>query len=276
MQSLLAKSTRWRGWVQGLTTLLTNSYVTQSVTKSIPCPSLNCYACPAAAFACPIGSLQHFAVQRKFPFYVLGALSVVGLVIGRASCGWFCPFGWFQELLHKIPVPKLRLPNRFNWTRYVILIGLVGVIPYLTGEPWFSKLCPAGTLEAALPVMGLYPDLRAEIGVLFWIKIALLVGFLGWMMVTLRPFCRWVCPLGAIWSPFNPISLFRLEVAQSRCGHCNKCQAVCPVDIRVYESPNSDACIRCLACVRACPTNCISVATLTAGPAPRAAGQPAK
>lgn len=273
MQTLWRNSSRWRGWVQGLTALLTNSYVTQSFTKSIPCPSLNCYACPAAAFACPIGSVQHFVGQHKFPLYVLGLLSLVGVVIGRASCGWFCPFGWFQEWMHKIPVPKLRLPNRFNWTRYLVLIGLVGVVPFLTGQPWFSKLCPAGTLEAALPVVGLNPDLQAQIGVLFWIKIALLVIFLVWMMVTLRPFCRWVCPLGAIWSPFNPISLFRLEVSPGQCGQCNQCQAVCPVDIRVYENPNSDACIRCLACVRTCPKNCISVTTLTAGPAPRAVRQ---
>lgn len=276
MQNFWQNALRRRGWVQGLTALLTNSYVTQSITKGIPCPSLNCYACPAAAFACPIGSIQHFAGQHKFPLYVVGSLSLVGLVIGRASCGWFCPFGWFQEWMHKIPVPKLRLPNRFNWTRYVVLVGLVGVIPYLTTQPWFSKLCPAGTLEAALPVMWLYPELRAEIGLLFWIKIALLLIFLVWMMVTMRPFCRWVCPLGAIWSPFNPISLFRLEVAHDHCERCNRCQAVCPVDIRVYETPNSDACIRCLACMRACPSNCISVATLSAGKAPLAARQPAE
>jgi ferredoxin-type protein NapH len=276
MQKSWLNWARNRSWVQGVTTLLTNSYLTQSVTKSIPCPSLNCYACPAAVFACPIGSIQNFAGRHKFPFYVVGMLSVVGIVIGRASCGWFCPFGWFQDLMHKIPVPKLRLPNRYNWTRYVFLIGLVGIIPFLTHEPWFSKLCPTGTLEAALPVMFLYPDLRSQIGGLFWIKIALLVFFLVWMTVTLRPFCRWVCPLGAIWSPFNPISLFRLEVAHDQCGQCNRCQAVCPVDIRVYESPNSDACIRCLACMRACPHNCISVTTLAAGRAPLAARQPSK
>jgi polyferredoxin len=99
---------------------------------------------------------------------------------------------------------------------------------------------------------------------MFWLKIAILIGFLGWMAVTLRPFCRWVCPLGALWSPFNAFSFFRLEVDQARCTGCNKCQAVCPVDIPVYEEPNSGACIRCLACVQACPRNIIAVASIKA------------
>ena len=268
--SMTRQATRRRRWVQFFSTLLTYSYVTQNITKGLPCPSLNCYACPTAAFACPIGSLQNFAGRHRVPVYVLGVISLIGVVIGRASCGWFCPFGWFQEWVYKLRVPKLRLPNRFNWTRYVILIGLVGVIPFLTGEPWFSKLCPAGTLEAAIPVTLLYADLRAQIGPLFWTKIALLVGFLGWMAVTQRPFCRWVCPLGALWSPFNSVSFFRLEVAQDHCNRCNRCQTVCPVDIRVHEDPNNGACIRCLACVPACPNKCISVATLKADKAPQA------
>ena len=265
MQLSLFKLIARRNWVQFAATVLSNSYVTQNITKGLPCPSLNCYACPTAVFACPIGSVQHFIGQHKVPYYVFGVISLIGLVIGRASCGWFCPFGWFQEWMHKLPVPKLRLPNRYNWTRYVVLVVLVGIVPFLTGQPWFSKLCPAGTVEAAIPVALLYPDVQAQIGFMFWLKIAILIGFLGWMAVTLRPFCRWVCPLGALWSPFNSISAFRLEVNMANCTGCNQCQAVCPVDIRVYEEPNSGACIRCLACVRACPSQTITVATLKAG-----------
>ncbi len=276
MQRFFFNLARRRPWVELGATLLTNSYVTQNITKGLPCPSLNCYACPTAAFACPIGSLQNFAGRHKFPFYVFGVISLIGLVIGRASCGWFCPFGWFQELMHKLPGPKLRLPNRFNWTRYVFLVVLVGIVPFITGEPWFSKLCPAGTLEAGIPVTLLNADLRALIGPLFWLKIAILGVFLVWMAVTLRPFCRWVCPLGALWSPFNALSVFRLEVAQESCSRCNRCQTVCPVDIRVHEDPNNGACIRCLACLNNCPKNCISVSTLKGAPAPQPAPGPAQ
>jgi len=252
---------RRRGLVQILSALVLNSYFTQRITRGFPCPALNCYACPAAAFACPIGSLQHFVGRHKLPLYVLGTVGLVGALIGRASCGWFCPFGWFQELVYKIPTPKLRLPNRFNWTRTITLGMLVVAIPYVTREPWFCKLCPAGTLEAGIPMALLFSDIRSMIGTLYWIKLGLLAAFLGWMSVTQRPFCRWVCPLGALWSPFNPISSFRLQVDQERCSRCNQCQEVCPVDIRVYENESSSACIRCLECVRACSVECIAVSS---------------
>ena len=241
--------------------LVLNSYVTQRLTKGIPCPALNCYACPAAAFACPIGSIQHFIGRRKIPLYVLGVVGLVGALIGRASCGWFCPFGWFQELVYKLPTPKLRLPNRFNWTRYVVLAVLVAVIPYITREPWFCKLCPAGTLEAGIPVVLLDVGVRRLVGTFYWIKLGILAAFLAWMSATRRPFCRWVCPLGALWSPLNPVSSFQLKVDQNTCIRCNRCQTACPVDIRVYEEPTSGACIRCLQCVPVCPVDCISVAS---------------
>jgi ferredoxin-type protein NapH len=247
--------------VQVASALVLNSYVTQHITKGIPCPALNCYACPAAVFACPIGSIQHFIGRRKIPLYVLGVVGLVGALIGRASCGWFCPFGWFQELVYKLPTPKLRLPNRFNWTRYVALAVLTVVIPFITREPWFCKLCPAGALEASIPVVLLDVGVRHLVGTLYWIKLGILAAFLAWMSATRRPFCRWVCPLGALWSPLNPVSSFQLEVDQETCIRCNRCQAACPVDICVYEDPRSGACIRCLQCVRVCPVDCISVAS---------------
>ena len=250
---------RRRGIVQVVSALTLNSYFTQRITKGIPCPALNCYACPAAALACPIGSIQHFIGRGKVPLYVLGVVGLFGALIGRASCGWFCPFGWFQELLYKLPTPKLRLPNRFNSTRYVVLATLVVAIPLVTHEPWFCKLCPAGTLEAGIPVVLLLPEVRWMIGPLYWIKLGILGTFLAWMSATRRPFCRWVCPLGALWSPLNPVSSFRLQVDQDACIRCDRCQTVCPVDIRVYEDPAAGACIRCLECIRECPVGCISV-----------------
>jgi ferredoxin-type protein NapH len=250
-----------RGAVQLLSAVGLNSYFSQHVTKGFPCLALNCHSCPAAGFACPVGTIQHFLTRQKVPLYALGVVGLAGALVGRASCGWFCPFGWLQELLYRVPVPKWRLRNRFNWTRYVVLVLLVVVIPIVSHEPWFCKLCPAGLLEAGIPVVLLSDPIRALIGPFFWLKVALLGGFVGWMMVTQRAFCRWVCPLGALWSPFNPFSSFRLQVDRDECTACGLCREVCPVDIEVCEDPNSGACIRCLACHRACPTRCISVVT---------------
>ena len=254
---------RRREIVQVVSAVVLNSYFTQRITKGLPCPALNCYACPAAAFACPIGSIQHFIGRRKVPLYVLGVVGLVGALIGRASCGWFCPFGWFQELVYRVPPPKLRLPNRFNWTRTVVLGVLVVAIPFVTRVPWFCKLCPAGALEAGIPMALLSADIRALIGTLYWVKLGILGAFLAWISVTRRPFCRWVCPLGALWSPFNPVSSLQLQVDRDRCIRCNRCQEICPVDIRVYENAASGACIRCLQCVRACPVDCISATSLS-------------
>jgi ferredoxin-type protein NapH len=267
---------RRRTPVQLLSALTLNSYFTQRITKGLPCPALNCYACPAAAFACPIGSIQNFVGGHKLPLYVLGTVGLVGALVGRGSCGWLCPFGWLQELVHKIPVPKLRLPNRFNWTRYVVLAVLVVIIPFITNVPWFCKLCPAGSLEAGIPQALLYDYIREQIGWFYWLKIAILVGFIAWMSVTRRPFCRWVCPLGTLWSPFNAVSAMRLEVDGAACTRCNRCQEVCPVNIRIYESPNDGACVRCLACARVCPQNAIAMRSLNWSLEADRAGAPAQ
>ncbi|OQB28127.1 MAG: putative electron transport protein YccM [Chloroflexi bacterium ADurb.Bin180] len=258
---LLLRARRRR--VQALSFLLMNSYFLQGL-KSLPCPGMNCYACPAANLACPIGTLQHFVIIREIPAYTLGVLSLIGLAVGRLACGWACPFGWLQELLyglrHRFAVPGWRVSERWRWLPYAFLVLLVVIVPLLTYEPWFSKLCPVGTLEAGIPWLLLDAELRAQAGWLFLLKLGILVAFLVWMVATPRPFCRFVCPLGAIWSPFNRISQLRLAVDQQRCTSCGACQRVCPVDIAIHENPESMRCVRCLECVRACPEQAISVA----------------
>lgn len=261
MNGLVAWLLRVRRWpIQLLSALGMNSYFLADPLKALPCWGLNCYACPAAAFSCPIGTLQHFVIVRQFPAYVLGVLGLAGSIAGRWSCGWLCPFGFLQDLLYRLKVPKLRL--RTGWwgkLRYAVLALLVVVVAYVTLEPWFCKLCPQGALEGAIPQVLLHPELRESIGWFYWLKIAILAGFLGWMAVTKRPFCRFFCPLGAIWSPFNRISLVQLRVDLPSCRGCDRCREVCPTDISVYDDPNSDQCIRCLACVKACPHEVIRV-----------------
>jgi polyferredoxin len=261
IQTLLSTSRRR---VQALAFVLMNSYVLQSL-KFLPCPGMNCYACPAANLACPIGSLQHFIILRQLPLYTLGLLGLIGVWVGRLACGWFCPFGWLQELLfglrRRLSWPRWRVGESRRWLPYAVLLLLVVVVPFLTWEPWFSKLCPVGTLEAGIPVLLLNADLRAQVGWLFVLKVAILAGFLLWMVVTQRPFCRFVCPLGAIWSPFNRVSQLQLKVDEGLCTSCGVCRAVCPVDIAIHEDANSTRCVRCMECVRACPERAISVAT---------------
>jgi ferredoxin-type protein NapH len=245
-----------RRWVQTVSFLVMNSFVLQSL-KAIPCPGLNCYACPGAIFACPIGTLQHFVIIRQVPFYTLGVLSLIGVLAGRLPCGWLCPFGWLQEMMHglrrRLGLSLWSTSEGLRWLPYAFLVVLVGVVPLVTLEPWFSKLCPAGTLEAGIPWVLFDAGLRAQAGGLFALKVLILVAFLVWMLHTKRPFCRFVCPLGAIWSPFNRVSTLRLTVDQSACTECGACQRVCPVDIAIHEEPDSMRCVRCMECVKVCP-----------------------
>jgi ferredoxin-type protein NapH len=234
---------------------------------------LNCYSCPSAVAACPIGSLQHAVAsirvrlsigESQFGLYALGSLGVVGSLVGRFPCGWFCPFGLVQELLHKLPGPKLRIPRFLTHLRYAVLALTVFILPFLVldaagyGDTWFCKwICPAGTLEAGLPLVVANAGIRSQVGLLFAWKVALLAAFVLWMIVSMRPFCRTICPLGAILGLFNKVSLLRLTVDSDRCASCGDCSRACPVALEVPRRPNSPDCIRCLKCVKTCERGCL-------------------
>lgn len=233
----------------------------QGPTKGICFPGLNCRSCPLAIFTCPIGALQHSLVARSYQAlaYVLGTLAAIGALAGRLPCGWICPFGLLQDLLYKIPLPKLRIPRWATFFKYGTLGILALALPFFLRAEWFSRLCPAGTLEAGLPMYAFPPaNTSLEPNHFFWLKVSVLAVFLLWMMVSKRPFCRTACPLGAIWSLFNPVSLYRMEVDHDLCNHCRKCRKVCPVDINIFDNPNSPECIRCLECKKACPRGAVS------------------
>jgi len=246
----------------------------QGGIKGICVPALNCYSCPSAMGACPIGAMQTFfgglrfnlsVAQKKFGLYVAGLLATVGSAVGRMPCGWICPFGFVQELVHKIPSPKIKIPHFLTYFRYVVLATTVVALPLLIvdqfgyGQTWFCKwICPAGTLEAGIPLMLIKADLRPLIGFMYYWKLGLLALFLVWFVLSRRPFCRTVCPLGAFWGLFNKASLFRMAVDPDKCTLCDKCTRDCPVEISIYKSANSPDCVRCLKCVSSCKFGAIS------------------
>jgi len=246
---------------QGAGAVLSNAYVQgflsaslyQGPLKNGCTPLLNCYACPSAILSCPIGTVQHFMAARTVPFYALGTLSVVGASVGRMTCGTLCPFGALQDLLYKLRTWKLPVPPWARRFRYAALVVLVFAVPFLTGEHWFSKLCPAGTLEAGIPWATMNEGVRDMIGSMFWVKIAILLSFVAWSATAKRPFCRAACPLGAIFSLFNRTSLLQLAWDPDSCTRCGKCQKICPVDIRPDRKAADPECLRCLDCTR-CPS----------------------
>ena len=271
---------RVRRIVQAGTAVLTNGYLTgfakgqiyQGPGKQFCVPGLNRYSCPVALGSCPIGALQAVlgSAEYRMAFYVLGFLLVVGALLGRVVCGWLCPFGWFQELLYRIPffrkVKKLPGEKGLRLLKYAILVGFVLLIPLYVvdilgqGQPGFCKyICPAGTLEAGWPLVALNPALRSALGWLFAWKSAVLVALILLALAVWRPFCRYLCPLGAVYGLLNPVALCRMEVAEHKCTHCGACQRACPMDIPVEQTPNSPECVRCGACRDSCPHGAIAM-----------------
>lgn len=229
-------------------------------------PGLNCYSCPAAGFACPIGALQAVNGSRQFSFsfYVAGLLLAFGVLLGRAVCGWLCPFGLLQELIHKIPSPKRKLKKGFLYIKYVVLVVFVLILPIAVtdymgmGKPAFCQyICPAGTLEGGLSLLLAHESLRKAVGSLFSLKMTILILTLIGCVFFYRFFCRTLCPLGAIYGLFNKISIVHLEVDRHRCVGCGKCKDVCGMEVNPVQTPNAAECIRCGACVDVCPADAL-------------------
>ena len=239
---------------------------------------MNCYSCPGAVGACPLGSLQNALAssRSRVPFYALGMLMLFGLVLGRVVCGFLCPFGLIQEWIHKLPVPKLRkgrVTRALSYVKYVLLALLVVLIPlYYAAQrfplPAFCKyICPAGTLEGAVALLA-HPEnegLFSMLGELFTGKFAILAAVLAACAFVYRAFCRFLCPLGAIYGFFCRIALLGVKVDPDLCTNCGLCVRKCPMDVRRV---GDHECIHCGACIGECPTKAIRWRGARRGKAP--------
>jgi polyferredoxin len=219
-------------------------------------PVFHCYACPLATFACPIGVLASFSALHIFPFIAVGLLVLAAAVFGSLICGWACPFGFLQDLLGKIPTPRFDLPKWTAHLRYAVLIGAVFLVPYFFGKdhPLFvCRFCPAGGLEAAVPSMTSQALAGQQVVWPNALKVTILVLFLVAIFFMRRPWCRILCPLGAIFSLFNRVSVFFLRLNPDKCTHCERCHKLCEFGIEPEKSPNDLRCVRCLECTRCGP-----------------------
>lgn len=238
----------------------------QGSTKKMCVPGINCYSCPGAVGACPLGSLQgSFSADKSTVFYVGGILLLYGIMLGRLICGWLCPFGLIQELLYKIKTPKLKkspVTRVLSFLKYVILVFFVFIVPITyalrdTPLPAFCKyICPAGTFEGGIGLLAnkVNESYFAMLGPLFTWKFLLLVSICVACVFIFRMFCRFVCPLGALYGLFNRISVFGVKVDTQKCTNCSLCVSHCKMDVKKVGDAE---CISCGECMTVCPTNAI-------------------
>jgi ferredoxin-type protein NapH len=243
--------------------------------RSIPACVFHCsYAgggyCPAASFTCPIGVMAQIVALGQVPLLSIGVIVLVGALVGSLVCGWACPFGFIQDLLAKIPVPKLHPPAWTSAGRYVVLGTLVLALPYmagLAGKPYdqqeltICRWCPAGATEAGIPrtIQGAIegrPDYMVSPK-----KAVIIVVFLLGSVFIHRPWCRMLCPLGGLLSLFNRFSVFHLRFKKAACTSCNTCRSRCDMDVHVDKHLNSSRCVRCLEC-----TTCGAIEPAIFGP----------
>ncbi len=259
LYSALLYNAHLKGWVEGR--------IFTGRSKAVCVPGLNCYSCPGAIGACPLGALQNAlsSLNKNIGFYVFGIVLLYGMLLGRTVCGWLCPIGLLQELLHKIPTPKIpksRITRGMSYIKYVILVIFVIVIPIYYGLfkeipiPAFCKyICPAGTLEGALGLLPKNPTWVSMLGPIFTGKIIILVIISLACIFCYRSFCRFLCPLGAIYGLFNKISVFGVRVDAGCCNNCGTCTRNCKMDV---VQVGDRECIHCGQCIAGCHTDALS------------------
>lgn len=242
----------------------------QGKTKYLCVPGLNCYSCPGAVGACPLGAIQNALASagHRTGWYVLGMILLFGVVLGRTICGWLCPMGLIQELLHKIPTPKIRkscVTRVLSRLKYVILAVFAVAIPLWYGlksgipVPGFCKyICPAGTFEGAIGLLSnpVNAPKLGMLGILFTRKFIIMLIIGASCVFLYRSFCRFLCPLGAIYGLFNRFNVIGVKVDQSRCSHCGACVRNCGMDVRHV---GDHECINCGKCMEFCSQDAISI-----------------
>ena len=267
-----------RRLVQLYSALLHNAHVRGFIDGSIytgkakyACvPGLNCYSCPGAAGSCPLGAIQNALASagHRAGWYVLGIVMLFGVTLGRTICGWLCPLGLIQELLHRIPTPKLRknrVTRALSWSKYILLSVFVVAIPLWYGLrhqvplPGFCKyICPAGTLEGAMGLLAVPANAPyySMLGVLFTRKFVIMLVIGLACVFCYRSFCRFICPLGAIYGLFNRFNVIGVKVDADRCDRCGACVRHCSMDVRRV---GDHECIHCGKCMEACTRGAISI-----------------
>jgi polyferredoxin len=210
-------------------------------------------------------------LKWKLLTYPLLILGFVGILTGRGICAWACPIGLLQRSTAKVARKIKKLPfakklanhpieHYLRYAKYVILIGLVFFTSALIGF-MFTDICPIGFLTGTLPTLSLFWG-KFVPSSYFWVALVIFILFMTLILTVERGWCRYCCPLGALLSPFNKVSLIHVsrvpeKTFQKECLHCLACSNICPMGINVTTLHRDPECILCGKCIEVCPKNLI-------------------
>jgi polyferredoxin len=173
---------------------------------------------------------------------MLGIVIIWLIFTGRLFCGKICPLGYFQDFIFKIP--------------FFVKIKTFKIDKYLRLIKYFFVIVKC--LLPILAIAGIYTltknDEKVEFSVikLFIIPAAIIIA-----IIIQRPFCKYICPVGAISSLFNKISVYKYKTLANKCTGCGICSDKCKMGITPYKTENDFECIRCGYCKNICPEKAI-------------------
>ena len=183
-------------------------------------------------------------------FYILGAVLLIALLLRRAFCGYACPIGAISEWIHaggrRIGVKPVKVPYRLDRVLSKLKYVVLAIILYFT---WTMAELEFRVADPCYALLSRHGE-----DITFWAYVvsgAIIVGSLIMMI----PFCRWLCPLAAVFHPFSRFGFTRVKRDETACTGCGMCSMVCPTAIPVADVKEVTAarCLSCLTCVEACP-----------------------
>lgn len=212
---------------------------------------------PSLHAICPFGGVvtaytyvtQGFLVKKIHlsSFTLMWLVLLLTLFLGPVFCGWVCPLGTVQELLGKWG--KRIFPKRYNrfiplkldyWLRYIRYIVLITVVILTARELTLVFL----NYDPYLALFNFWSD-EVTLSALIILGIVLV----GSLLIE-RPWCKYLCPLGALLGIFNLFRLIPLKRNEKTCINCKLCDRVCPMNIEIStkSTVRNHQCISCLLC----------------------------
>jgi len=211
------------------------------------------------------GLKSMYAMIIKGNFNFIGAFSsfiefitaiIITIVLGRFFCGWVCAFGTYNDVLHLFSKKVFKIDFKVNekvdailkYVKYLVLLMLV-VIVWTMGSKVFDMASPWDAFAQITDFPQVLSDYTTGFMLLFLITI-------GAFFVE-RFFCRYLCPLGAVFNIFSRIGILKIKKPTDKCGKCKLCTNNCSMALSLYkvESVCGGDCINCFKCIETCPRN---------------------